>query len=151
MSNDIKEYSAYKTAEESPGYLLWKVSTQWRTALEKTLKQFDLTHPQFVVLASTAWLTKNDNNIAQIDVSRAVDLDPNTTSQILRGLEGKQLIKRVRFSNERSKNPHLTSLGFELLAQALPAVEQTDKLFFSSLDEKQTGELIAIFQKLVSP
>lgn len=146
---DLEKLSFYKNAQESPGYLLWKVSLHWRSQIEKTLKEFDLTHPQFVVLATTGWLTRKNEKIAQIDISRATGLDPNTTSQILRGLEMKKIIKRSRFLNERSKSPLLTTIGFDTLAKALPAVEQTDKLFFDLLTFKELNDFLKIFQKFL--
>lgn len=148
-SKNIEKLTSFKTPEESPGYLLWRVSTQWRSKIEDTLKSLDLTHPQFVVLTTTGWLTRKNEKINQIDVSRATGLDPNTISQILRGLEAKKLIQRKRTLDERSKNPSLTAVGFEKLAQALPAVEQADKEFFSFLNLKEISELIYVFQKLI--
>ena len=102
--NNIEKLTLFKTPKESPGYLLWRVSLAWRSVIEEVLKPLNLTHPQFVVLATTAWLTKSGDHINQIDISKASRLDPNTTSQILRGLEAKNLIKRTRFINERSKD-----------------------------------------------
>lgn len=148
-STAIEKLTLYDKPEESPGYLLWRVSTQWRTSIENTLKKLDLTHPQFVILATTEWLTKNDEKISQVDIAKAAGLDPNTTSQILRGLEEKNLIKRTRSVNERIKNPALTKTGSVKLAKALPAVEQADNNFFSIIGNKKLNELIIIFQELL--
>lgn len=147
--NTIQEITVYETPEESPGYLLWRVSMKWRSAIEKTLKASDLTHPQFVVLATTGWLTRKNDNVDQIQISKTAGLDPNTTSQILRTLENKKLITRVHSLNERSKNPILTELGGHKLAEALPAVEQADKLFFEVLERREFTVLIKAFQKLI--
>lgn len=146
----VEKITRYKTPNESPGYLLWKVSTYWRSTIEEVLKQHDLTHPQFVVLATTAWLTRDNKKISQIDVSKATCLDPNTTSQILRGLEKKKFIKRTRSLNERSKSPSLTTLGKERLALAMPAVEQADEAFFSTLNAQKTTDLITFFHTLLN-
>ncbi len=148
MSNTIEKLTLFKGPEESPGYLLWHVSLAWRSNIEKTLKPFDLTHPQFVVLATTAWLTREGRTINQIDISKASGLDPNTTSQIIRGLELKNLIQRTRSVNERSKNPSLTERGFNILSKALPAVEKSDMKFFESLSEKDSSDFVKISQKL---
>lgn len=147
----IEKITIYNKPEESPGYLLWRVSSRWRGAIEDTLKPLDLTHPQFVILATIGWLTKDHAKISQIDISKAAELDPNTTSQILRGLEKKELITRVRRLDERSKNPKLTLLGMKKLALAMPAVETTDTLFFSSLTKEQSASLNKIFLKLIKP
>ncbi|GAB4226014.1 MAG: hypothetical protein Tsb0021_01570 [Chlamydiales bacterium] len=86
-SIDFKKISVHKGPETSPGFLLWHVSTSWRNCIECALKKFDLTHPQFVVLASLGWLTREENLVSQAIVGKMAGLDPNTTSQIIRGLE----------------------------------------------------------------
>lgn len=145
---NIEKLTLFKTPEESLGYLLWHVSLSWRNCIEETLKPLDLTHPQFVVLATTAWLTRDGNHINQIDISKAARLDPNTISQILRGLEAKKFIKRARSLNERSKNPSLTDNGFNVLEKALPAVEKADSKFFKLLTNQEIDALVKIFRKI---
>ncbi len=147
---DFKKISLFKTPEESPGYLLWRVSTQWRSAIETVLAPLNLTHPQFVVLASLSWLTRKGENVSQILIGRSSGLDPNTTSQILRGLEKKGLIVRKQKVDERSKNPLLTPEGAEILKQALPAVENADKTFFSALTQDEQKQAVSSFQKLLN-
>jgi len=134
--------------EQSPGFLLWHVSTSWRSVIEKTLKAHNLTHPQFVVLATLAWLTQKGNRVTQVKVGRTAGLDPNTTSQILRGLEAKKYIERTR-PDDRSKNPALTALGSEVLKGALPAVEKADADFFILLQSQELTTLVSLFQSLL--
>lgn len=151
MSNAIefKHISVHEGPEKSPGFLLWHISTSWRSSIEVVLKPLDLTHPQFVVLATLGWLTKNGERVTQAAVGKIAGLDPNTTSQIIRGLEAKKLIKRVPSSDPRAKNPSLTTKGSQLLIEALPAVEKADNKFFENLSTGETDVLIQIFQKLV--
>jgi len=145
---DFKHISAHEVPEQSPGFLLWHISTNWRNSIEKKLKDFNLTHPQFVVLATLAWLTQKGNRVTQIEIGRTAGLDPNTTSQILRGLEAKKYIERVR-PDERSKHPILTSLGSDIFKSALPAVEKADALFFASLESRELDKLVMLFKKLM--
>jgi DNA-binding MarR family transcriptional regulator len=42
----------FETPSESNGFLLWKATNLWQREINKILKKFDLTHTQFVVLAS---------------------------------------------------------------------------------------------------
>ncbi len=149
-SSGIEKITLFKSPEESPGFLLWHASLSWRGSIEEILKPLDLTHPQFVVLATTAWLTKNGDQVSQIDIGKTAGLDPNTTSQVLRGLEAKSFIQRTRSLNERSKNPVLTSLGSKVLHKALPAVENADAKFFELLGSKNRDDLVKMFQKLTS-
>ena len=146
-SVDFKHISMHQVPEQSPGFLLLHISTSWRTSIEKALKEFGLTHPQFVVLATLAWLTQNGDRVTQVEIGRTAGLDPNTTSQIVRLLEAKKYIKRVR-PDERSKNPMLTELGAKTLKVALPAVEKVDTSFFTSLEPQELDVLVPLFQKL---
>lgn len=146
---NFRHISTFETPDKSPGYLLWQVSTRWRMAIEAALKPLNLTHPQFVLLATVAWLTKDGKSVSQADIGRMASLDPNTTSQIIRGLESKHFIKRTQTMDERSKNPTVTVLGAEQLSKALPAVEKADSHFFAKLKTSETSNAIKIFQKLI--
>lgn len=147
---DFKHISLYTSPKESPGYLLWRISTKWRDSIENVLKPLNLTHPQFVILATLAWLTKDQNKISQVTVGKMAGLDPNTTSQILRGLEKKKFIRRTQSVDERSKNPIITSVGNIILSEALPLVEQADKDFFSLLKDDEVNSMVKFFQKLTT-
>lgn len=144
---DFKQISVHQTPEESPGFLLWRVSTHWRRAIEEVLRPLKLTHPQFVVLATLGWLTRGGEPVSQADIGRQAGLDPNTTSQILRGLQAKGLILRSQATDERRKCPTLTASGAKKLSQALPAVEVADAKFFAKLDLKKSS-LVKALQKL---
>ena len=146
---NLKKISRFKTPEESPGYLLWRVSTLWRGTIEAVLKPLNLTHPQFVVLVSLGWLTREGDKVSQADVGKAAGLDPNTTSQILRGLEAKKLIIRKRSVDERSKNPEVTPTGARILKKAFLTVDDANKQFFEPLTKKEIQNLLQSFLKLL--
>lgn len=141
---DFVKMSQHTTPEESPGFLLWRVSIRWRRAIEEVLRPLKLTHPQFVVLACTGWLTKEGEVANQAKIARQAGLDPNTLSQVLRGLETKGLIQRAHSTNERSKCPTLTTAGTKLLTIALPLVEKADQHFFAPVDLKKTSLLAGL-------
>lgn len=145
----FKKISVHEGPKQSPGFLLWHISTSWRSSIEAVLKTFGLTHPQFVVLATTGWLTRNGDFVSQVAIGRMAGLDPNTNSQILKGLEQKSLIKRGPSSDGRAKNVSLTIKGAEILNQALPAVEKADAKFFNSLTKNENDSLTSLFQKLI--
>ena len=146
---NFKKISIHEGPKQSPGFLLWHISTSWRSSIEAVLKTFGLTHPQFVVLATTGWLTRNGELTTQIAIGKLAGLDPNTTSQIIKGLEQKALIKRDKSSDGRAKNVSLTSQGSLTLGSAMPAVEGADAKFFSILTKEETSALLEKFQKLM--
>ncbi|CUI16128.1 putative Uncharacterized HTH-type transcriptional regulator ydcH [Candidatus Protochlamydia naegleriophila] len=141
---DFDRSSAFPAPEDSPGFLLWHVSTLWRRAIEGVLKPLGLTHPQFVILATVGWLTRSDQSATQAAIGRQASLDPNTTSQILRGLQAKDLIERSRTIDERSKCSSLTPKGSQKLAEALPAVEKADAHFFAALNLSEINAIEAL-------
>lgn len=147
-NTDFKHLTVFDLPEQSPGFLLWQVSTSWRRAIEMVLEPLSLTHPQFVVLTTLGWLTRNGERVPQAAVGKLAGLDPNTLSQILRGLEVKRLIERVQSSDVRAKNPLLTTQGYQVLARALPAVESADTQFFKALTTQEAKDMLTIFQKL---
>lgn len=146
---DFKKLSVHEGPKQSPGFLLWHISTSWRSNIEQVLRTLGLTHPQFVVLATTGWLTRNRELITQIDIGKMAGLDPNTNSQIIKGLEQKKLIKRTQSSDGRAKNVSLTEVGSNILNRALPAVEKADAHFFDFLTKKELDLLVQTFQKLI--
>jgi DNA-binding MarR family transcriptional regulator len=125
--------SRHSGPEDSPGFLLWRVSLEWRRSIERALAPLELTQPQFVVLAGTGWLTRNGDAVRQTDIGRHIGVDPNTLSQILRGLEKRKLVSRRQLSRGSGKYPRLTQTGQNALRQALPLAEDVDQRFFGVL------------------
>lgn len=146
---DWKTLSHFEGPEQSPGFLLWQVSSQWRRLIEEALSTLGLTHPQFVLLASLGWLTRHRATISQVELAQHCKMDISMTSQVLRSLEQKGHIKRLQMKgNERSKFPCLTPSGSQLIEKAIPLVEQIDKNFFQKLDS-DVGKCLEILKRLV--
>lgn len=145
---NFKKISVHDAPDRSPGFLLWHISTAWRGSIERMLKSMGLTHPQFVILATLGWLTRKGERVAQATIGKMAGLDPNTVSQIIRGLEQKGLITREHSLDGRAKNPLLTKKGSIILKKALPAVESKDGEFFQKLSVEEMECMINIFQKL---
>jgi DNA-binding MarR family transcriptional regulator len=124
-------------AEESTGFLLWQVTNLWQREIKKALEKYEMTHSQFVLLASIHWLTFDKQSVTQILLSNHTKIDPMTTSTVLRTLQKKGLIKRQEHETDtRAKTVGLTEFGLENIKQAIKTVEQFDKTFFGSLDNE---------------
>ena len=112
-----------------------RVYNKWHSIIKKELKKMNLTHPQFVVLASLAYLSQNGNEITQIMISKLSGIDVMTVSQILNLLEKNDFVKRKEHSKDtRAKAVTLNKKGEEILQKAVPLVEQIDEIFFEKLD-----------------
>src|SRR5579872_275774 len=81
-----KKVTRFDGPDPSPGFLLWKVSTQWRWEVETALATIGLTYQQFILLASLGWTTRNNADITQIKLARHCGTDITMTSQVLRSL-----------------------------------------------------------------
>ena len=112
-----------------------RVYNKWHSMIKKELKKMNLTHPQFVVLASLAYLSQNGNEITQIMISKLAGIDVMTISQILSLLEKQNFVKRKEHSKDtRAKAVILNKKGEEILQKAVPLVEQIDEIFFEKLN-----------------
>lgn len=115
-----------------------RVYNKWHSMIKKELKKMNLTHSQFVVLASLAYLSQNSNEVTQIMISKLSGIDVMTISQILGLLEKHNFVKRKEHSKDtRAKAVTLNKKGEEILQKAVPLVEQIDEFFFGKLDSDE--------------
>ena len=136
MKNKDKTFSVEKV-EDSTGFLLWQVTNLWQREIKKALEQYDLTHSQFVLMASIHWLTLQKQDVTQILLSSHTKIDPMTTSTVLRNLQAKELIQRQEHATDtRAKTVELTDIGKRIIKQAIKTVEAFDADFFAVLGEK---------------
>ena len=112
-----------------------RVYNKWHSMIKKELKKMNLTHPQFVVLASLAYLSQDSNEVTQVMISKLSGIDVMTVSQILNLLEKNDFVKRKEHSRDtRAKAVILSKKGEEVLQKAVPLIEQIDEIFFKKLD-----------------
>ena len=139
--------SKYKdNSEKSTGLLFMRVYNKWHSMIKKELKKMNLTHPQFVVLASLAYLLQDNDEVTQVMISKLSGIDVMTVSQILNLLEKNDFVKRKEHSRDtRAKAVILNKKGEEALQKAVPLVEQIDQIFFEKLDtdEEQFKHFLA--------
>ena len=96
-------------ASDSSGFLLWQVTTLWQRGIKKELDKIGITHPQFVLLASLLWLSKQQESVTQINLSSHSQIDPMTTSAIIKILQRKNLVGREEHhADTRAKKIALT-------------------------------------------
>lgn len=144
---------SFEKAEDSSGFLLWQVTNLWQREIKKALEAYDLTHSQYVLMASIHWLTLHEQDVTQIVLSSHTKIDPMTTSTVLRTLQAKGFIHRKEHSTDtRAKTVGLTEAGKALVKQAVQAVEAFDAAFFSVLKGKTgefNGNLLALLTQAV--
>src|SRR5690606_9563950 len=137
----------FKSPDTSPGYLLGQLSLLWQRKLKKVLDPLDLTHTQFILLTSIAWLTNKSDNVTQVDIANLNNFDRMMVSKVLRTLQTKKLITRKEHHTDtRAKIVNLTANGKKILQTALTQVEFADIDFFSSINKKLANFNLSMVQ-----
>lgn len=127
--------SRYEAPEQSPGFLLWRVTLSWQRRMRAALAPHGLTHVQFVLLASLWWLEGHAGRPpTQARLAEQAGTEPMMTSQVLRKLEARGLLAREPDpADSRARLLRLTPAGAGLLAGALADVEAADQDYFAVL------------------
>ncbi len=132
---------------ESTGLLLWQVTNRWQAAQRAALKPFDLTHVQFVLLATLVWLAADDV-VTQRQLADHAGTDPMMTSQVARALgERGLLVRSAHHADGRAWSLSVTEAGVDLVNRAVVAVEACDDAFFAPLGSSRrsfTGSLAVL-------
>ncbi len=136
MSKEVKFH--FKKPEESSGFLLWQVNLHWQRKIKKGLDVLDITHTQFVLMATLAWLSRIQKKVTQIEISKHSQVDRMMVSKVLQKLEAKDYLSRIESDTDiRAKYIQLTKSGQTIIQKALKIVEKVDDVFFSALEKKQ--------------
>lgn len=134
-------------SQESPGFLLWHVTLRWQRDMAAALAPLDLTHVQFVLLATAWWLNSRDQHPNQLAVARQAGTDVKMTSQVLRTLQAKGLIVReVDPADTRARLLRVTRSGADLALRAIATVEAADAAFFAATPDLST--LVSLLRPL---
>ena len=128
--------SRFRSAWDSPGFLLWHASLRWQRKMAAALRPVGLTHVQFVLLASTWWLVTHGGQPSQRELAHHAGTDVMMTSQVVRALQAKGLITREPDEHDpRALRLSLTRRGEKVAQLALAAVESADEDYFRAVED----------------
>jgi DNA-binding MarR family transcriptional regulator len=129
--------SRFGAPEQSPGFLLWRATLSWQRQMRAALAPHDLTHVQFVLLASLWWLQEHGSGPpTQAQLAEQAGTDLMMTSQVVRRLTARGLLTRGRDpADSRAWRLALAPAGHLVLAGALADVEAADQAYFAVLGE----------------
>ncbi|HMM01960.1 MAG: MarR family winged helix-turn-helix transcriptional regulator [Dysgonomonas sp.] len=135
---------------EEVGYLIWRVSKFWQRGKHKVLDEFGLTSSQMELLGAIYHMSRQQKEATQIVLSQETEIDPMTTSTILRNLEKKGLIsRRESVTDTRARIVELTEAGKELFEKAITKVKSGQELLFKNIDvEVLRTQLIILLQEM---
>jgi MarR family transcriptional regulator for hemolysin len=141
----------YNKADDSAGFLLWKITALWQAKLGKVLSEFGITQTQYAILASLRWFEEKKEPITQSHLVKHAKIDKMTVSKAIRRLEKDGLVSRESSSiDNRATNVHFTVQGKKLIQKAIVAIETADEDFFSCLSEKQLIEYKSLISIVIA-
>jgi DNA-binding MarR family transcriptional regulator len=135
--------------KDSPGFLLWQTTLVWQRQIKRALEPYDISHPQFVIIATLLWFEAHNYETTQILIINWTKLDKMTVSQSLKKLSALGYVKRVEHEvDTRAKSVSLTKKGKDMVRILVPIVECIDNRFFGKLPSSEQKDLINIMLKL---
>jgi DNA-binding MarR family transcriptional regulator len=139
--------SRFPAASQSPGLLLWRVTNRWQAAMRAALAPHELTHVQYVLLASLTWLGDREPErlVTQVDLAAFAATDPMMTSQVVRALERAGLVERLPHPTDgRARVLRATPDGAAAARRATAHVEAADAAFFDGVDAAAFAAQLAV-------
>ena len=123
----------FENPEESAGFILWQITNLWQRKMNSALKDLELTHVQFALLAGIAWLERFERPITQVRLAKYAGTNIMMTSKVIRTLEKKDFILREECEDDtRAKCVSLTEKGIQRFEKALNIVRAVDEKFFEN-------------------
>lgn len=135
------------------GFLIWQIMKAWQRGKHRTLDEFDITGSQMEILSAVYHLSESEQEVTQIAISNMTNVDPMTTSTILRNLQKKKLIDRkLSKTDTRARIVEITDEGVELLLKAMSKVKASTELLLKEIDQEalkeQLRSLLNVITKL---
>lgn len=137
---EAPEASPFKhdEADDSPGFLLWKLIALWQGKLAMVFEELSITQTQYAILASLLWFEQQHKPPTQARLVEHAKIDKMTLSKAIRKLEESELVCREPSTiDTRAIQVRFTAAGRKLVHRAIIAVEHADDEFFSCLTERQ--------------
>ena len=133
-------------ADDSAGFLLWKLTALWQRKLGVVFDGFGITQTHYAVLASLRWFEERREPTTQALLAKHARIEPMTLSKAFRRLEDNGLVIREQHAvDSRAITVRLTAKGRRLTEKAIVAVEDADDEFFGRL----SGPALARYKSLV--
>lgn len=109
----------------TPGFLLWRLSTKWRVAVDRAVAPLGLTHAQYSLVGSLYGMQRSGLRPSQRQLADHTGLEALYVSKLARALEAAGLVERLRDpADTRAVRLGLTRQGREVTRRAIDVVQQ---------------------------
>jgi DNA-binding MarR family transcriptional regulator len=135
------------------GYLLWRVATTWRTAVDRAVAPLGLTHAQYSLLASLYGLSRTGSRPSQRELADFTGLEPIFVSKLARALERTGLLARASHpADTRAVQLTLTDHGTDVVLRAIAivrALQEDNTASIGGTKSPQNRQLIRTLRTLL--
>ncbi|MFF9623328.1 MarR family winged helix-turn-helix transcriptional regulator [Streptomyces griseosporeus] len=137
----------------SAGYLVWRLSTKVRVAVDRAMAPLGLTHAKYALAASLYGMQRGGERPSQRRLADHTGLEPLYVSKLARALEGDGLLERTRDPQDpRAVQLALTEQGQEATRRAIEVVQELMAGWLEPLggpDSPRTREFTATLTTLL--
>jgi MarR family transcriptional regulator, organic hydroperoxide resistance regulator len=142
MAKSKKEFDHLPS---NKGFALWQLSNQWQRGINSVLKEFGLTHVQYILLEGIIQMNDHYDNVSQRALADHANANAMMTSKVLRSLEQKGYISRSELEADvRAKDVSITKEGRSIYKKVTKRVDQYDNQFFEQLGTKLSSFVNAL-------
>jgi DNA-binding MarR family transcriptional regulator len=127
------------TEHPTTGYLLWRLTTKLRAAVDRVLAPLGLTHAQYTLLASLYGFSRTGSQPSQRELADWTGLEPIFVSKLARALEQAGLIERTEHpADPRAVQLRPTDHGADVAQRAIAIVHQFQEEFTAPIGGTQS-------------
>jgi DNA-binding MarR family transcriptional regulator len=141
------------TEHPTTGYLLWRLTTRLRAAVDRILAPLGLTHAQYTLLASLYGFSRTGAQPSQRELADWTGLEPIFVSKLARALEQAGLIERTRHpADPRAVQLRLTNDGTDIAQRAIAIVHAFQEEFTAPIGgtrSQRNRDLVRTLQTLL--
>jgi DNA-binding MarR family transcriptional regulator len=141
------------TEHPTVGYLLWRLTTKLRAAVDRLLAPLGLTHAQYTLLASLYGFSRTGAQPSQRELADWTGLEPIFVSKLARALEQAGLIERTDHpADARAVQLRLTEDGTDVARRAIAIVHAFQEEFTAPIGGTQSQrnrDLVRTLQTLL--
>ncbi|MDR1706459.1 MarR family transcriptional regulator [Dysgonomonas sp.] len=122
---------------DSVSFLIWRIMKHWQRGKQRLLDEFGITGSQMELLGAICYMSEHKIEATQIILSQETEIDPMTTSTILRNLQKKGLISRRESTTDtRARIVEVTDEGVALFCRAKAKIEERQEELFKNIDKQ---------------
>jgi DNA-binding MarR family transcriptional regulator len=137
------------TENPTTGYLLWRLTTKLRAAVDRLLAPLGLTHAQYTLLASLYGYSRTGAQPSQRELADWTGLEPIFVSKLARALQQAGLIERSEHpADPRAVQLRLTDHGTDVAQRAITIVHAFQEQFTAPIGGTQSQRNRALVRTL---